>query len=61
MRYQSSSNMNALIPVLVFCMYYVCGVNRGAPELNMSDFAILETNTQRGVLELFSLLKYYSL
>jgi len=60
MRYQPSTTMNAVITVLVFRKYFVCGVKRGAPELNMSDFAILETDIQRGALELFSLLKCYS-
>ena len=61
MRYQSSSNVNAVISVLVFRMHFVCTVNRGAAVLNMSDFVIFETDTQSGALELFSLLKYYSL
>jgi hypothetical protein len=60
LRYQISSTMNAVISVLVFHKYFVCGVNRGAQELNMSDFAIFETDAQRVAFELFSLLKYYS-
>ena len=61
MRYQTLSTMNAVISVLVFRKYFVCGVNREAQELNMSDFAIFETDAQTKSLELFSLLKYYSL
>jgi len=58
-RYQSSSTMNAVISVLVFRMYFVSGVNWGAPRLNISDIAILKIDTQRGASETFRLLKYY--
>ena len=51
---------NAALAILVFRKYFVCWVNWGAPELNTSDFAIFETDTQRSAPELCIPLKYYS-
>ena len=58
--YQTSSAANDIVTVLVFRKYFVCGVNWGAPEMNMSDFAIFEKGTQRSAPELFNPLKYYT-
>ena len=60
LKYQTSSTMNAVISVLVFSKYFVCGMNTGAPELNMSDFPKFEADTQRSVSEIYNPLKYYS-
>jgi hypothetical protein len=54
--YQTSGDANAVISVLVFRFYFVCGVNWVAPELDVSDFAIFETDIQRGGPEIFDLL-----
>jgi len=59
-RNQSLGDANAALAVLVFRKYFVCSVNWGAQELNISDFAIFETNTQRSAPELCIPLKYYS-
>jgi len=58
MRYQSSGITRAVVFILAFRKYFVFGVNWGTEELNLSEFAIFETDTHRGASETFSLLKY---
>jgi hypothetical protein len=57
--YNSSGTANAVVSVLAFGKYFFCGVKWGAPELDMSHFAIFDTDAQRGASENVSLLKYY--
>jgi cytosine/uracil/thiamine/allantoin permease len=57
---QSLGDANDALGVLVFRKYFVCWMNWGAPELNISDFAIFETDTQISAPELCIPLKYYS-
>ena len=58
--YQSLGDANAVISVLVFRKYFICRVNCGGSELNMSDFAVIETGTHSGAPETFIFLKYHS-
>ena len=59
MRCQTSGTANAVVSIIVIRKYFVCGLKGGAPELNMSDFARFETDTESCALDTFSLLKYY--
>ena len=58
--YQTSGAANAVVFILTFRVYFVCGVKWVAPELKMFDFARFEADTQRGAPETFSLRSYYS-
>jgi hypothetical protein len=58
--YEYSGTANTVLYILAFPKYFVCGVKRGAPEWKMSDFAIFETDSQRGSPESFILIRYYS-
>jgi len=58
MRYQSSGTANAVVYLPLFRKYLYGNWNW--TEMNMSQITIFETDTQRGVPEKFSLLKYYS-
>lgn len=54
------ADTNAAVSVIVLRKYFVCGVNCGAAELNISHFAKFETDIQTGAPNIFSLFKYYS-
>ena len=43
--HQYLGDVKAALDVLVFRKYFVCWVNWGAPELDISDFALFERGT----------------
>ena len=54
MGYQTSGAANAVISILAFRKFFVCGVKLGAPAMYISDFARFEKDTQTDLLKIFA-------